>query len=64
MAGKEEQLKAMQNRESEQLAQLPLNPMPKLPADVRKRFPSLANWEKDVVQWVKELNTVRGVGKN
>jgi len=63
MAGKEDQLEKMQNLDGNQLTQLPSNEMPRLPEDVKKRFPSMREWEKKMEEWVKETNIARGVGK-
>ncbi len=34
--------------------------LPKLPDDVRKRFPSLVQWEQDVEKWRVDLATALG----
>lgn len=38
--------------------------MPKLPDDVKKRFPSLAQWEMEMEEWrVKATNGITGVNR-
>lgn len=40
---------------------MPVKPMPKLPPDVVKRFPSLVEWQKQMETWRRELvNLLQG----
>lgn len=58
MAGKEDQIAQMQN--SGTAAPLPIPMIPRMPDDVRERFPSIAEWEAQMDEWVKKTTVALG----
>ena len=35
-------------------------PVPPIPEDVKKRFPSMAQWEQKMAEWRRNVNVVMG----